>query len=215
MMPLLLSLALIAALACGPAFAHPHVFIDTTLEFRFDPEGRLVEVRIGWTYDEFTSMLILADRGIEIDESFRETGSGRLSGFDMTWIDGFDGDSYLLSGDRKVALGGPRDWETQVEAGVITTWHSRQPETPLEIGAEGARLQVYDPTYYTAYTIAAAPVLVGRDDCTAEVYGPDPAQAAEILRKALEELSGPYDDADFPAIGAEFSEEVRLTCSAR
>ena len=215
MMTTLRRLFLICALAPLPANAHPHVFIDTGLEFRFDAKGDLVEIRIGWSYDDFTSMVILAEHGIEIDASFTEGQSGRLSGFDMNWIEGFEGDSYLFLGDRPVALGPPHDWETRVENGIITTWHSRAPAVPLALEGAQVKLQVYDPTYYTSYTIARVPVIVGRGDCSAQAYAPDPAQAAEILRLALEELSGGYDDEDFPAIGAEFSEEIRLTCPAR
>lgn len=215
MLTALRSIALLAGLAATPALAHPHIFIDTKVEFLFDANGDLAEVRIEWTYDEFTSMLILADRGIAIDASFTEGQTGRLSGFDMNWIEDYPGDSYLYLGDQPIALSRPRDWATRVENGVITTWHLRQPEAPIALKEAQIKLQVYDPTYYTAYTIADAPVLTGRQDCTAQVYGPDPTQAAEILRQALAELSGAYSDEDFPAIGAEFSEEIRLTCPAR
>jgi len=209
-------LALIPALVLSApvAWAHPHVFIDAQVAFRLDDTAHLTDVRITWTYDDFTSMTILADHGLPIDASFTEGETGVLSGFDMRWIEGFEGDSYLLVGQTPVALGGPSNWETRVENGIITTIHSRSVLVPQPLSGAEAVLRVYDPTYYTSYVIAAAPVIEGADTCTAQVYGPDPEKANEILLSALAELSGFASDDDFPPIGAEFAEEIRLTCPA-
>ena len=207
--------SLVVLLAAPAALAHPHVFIDTGVEFRFDASGHLTELRISWSYDDFTSLAVLADRGLPIDASFTEGQSGQLSGFDMQWIEGFEGDSYLLVGGTPVALSGPQDWETRVENGLVTTVHSRRTPAPIDPAGQEVVVQVYDPTYYTSYTIAHVPVLTGRADCSAQVYGPDPDRADEILRQALAELSGFDMEDDFPPIGAEFAEDIRLSCPAR
>ncbi|MFN6977611.1 MAG: hypothetical protein ACK4OP_05785, partial [Gemmobacter sp.] len=62
----------------------------------------------------------------------------------------------------------------------------------------------------------AAPLISGRSGCAAAVYAPDPGAASAMLEAALRELAGTGGDAetDFPAIGAAFAEEVRLTCAA-
>lgn len=207
----------LSLMAATPVWAHPHVFIDAGLAVQFDAAGRLTGVRISWSYDEFTSMMIMAEAGLDIDATLAEAEGGALAGFDTNWIEGFEGDSYLLLDGAPVPLGGPIQATVRVENGVITSTHSRDLAQPMAVDGADVRLQVYDPTYYTAYTIAYQPVIAGRTDCTAQIYGPDPDQASEILRAALAELSGATlgDDDDFPAIGADFAEELRLTCPAR
>ena len=50
-----------------PALAHPHVFIDTGLEVIFDDQGRATGIRISWTYDEYYSLVIAEEKGIDPD----------------------------------------------------------------------------------------------------------------------------------------------------
>ncbi len=207
---LMIGLAGLAA----PAGAHPHVFIDAGVELRFDGAGRLDAVRVVWVYDDLTSLMILADRGLDPDGDGALTAAeaAALSGFDMQWDAGFAGDTYLLQGDQPMALGRPQDWTAAVVGGRIITTHLRRLDTPVAPAAVPIVVQVYDPGYYTAYAIAADPVIRGRDGCVAEVYGPDLDAAQEALQAAMKELSGLDLEQGFPAVGQNYAEEVRLTC---
>jgi polyphosphate kinase len=211
----LLALALTAA---APAAAHPHVFVDAGVELRLDGEGRLASVRIVWVYDDFTSMLLLGDLGLMPDRKDRLSPEAQaaLQGFDMRWDEGFAGDTYLLAADAPVPLGPPRDWTADYVQGRIVTTHVRDVVAPVDPVAAPVTVQLYDPGYYTAYTIAVPPNVTGRADCAAQVFGPDTGAAMAKLEAALEELAGGGGDpeTDFPAVGAAFAEEVRLTCPA-
>lgn len=210
--------ALATALALGApaAHSHPHVFIDTGIEFLFDAAGRVSALRIVWVYDDFTSMVILADRGFDPDGdgALTEAETARLSGFDMQWDADFAGDTYALADDAALALSRPRDWTARVAQGRIVTTHVRDLGAPADPAAVPLVVQVYDPGYYSAYTIAAQPVLTGRADCRAQVYGPDLEAAQATLEAALAEFSGEDLEEGFPAVGAAYAEEVRLTCDA-
>ena len=82
-------------------------------------------------------------------------------------------------------------------------------ETPLVV-------QVYDPSFYTAYRITNETRLTGRADCTALVFEPDRKAANAILQAAIDEQAGSSDiEGEFPAIGAAYAEEVRITCAGR
>lgn len=203
----------------GPAGAHPHMWMDTAIEVQLDAAGRAAAVRITWTYDEFSSMAMIEERGLDADHDGHSTPEeeAQLSGFDMNWDPGFPGDTYVLSGGVAAGLSGPKEWTAQHRGGRITTSHLRQIEPPVGLD-KVLQVQVYDPGFYTDYTIVKRPVVTPAlpEGCVAEVLAPDPAEADQRLLDALAEYGADADvEADFPAIGAQFSEEVRLTCGAR
>lgn len=206
-----------AAMFATPAGAHPHVFVDTGIEVMFDAEGRAVDLRITWTYDELYSLLLVQERGLDVDADgvLTEAEVAAFSGFDMKWVAGFAGDTYALLGDVPLVLSGPSDWTAGYAGGMATSTHVRHFDPPLVLGDKPLIVQVYDPGYYTSYGIAYDTKLTGAGPgCSAQTFGPDPAEADESLRAALAEYSGTQDvEADYPAVGAVFAEEVRITCN--
>lgn len=214
-----LALAPLAALPL-PAAAHPHIFIDAGVEIVFDDAGRLAAVQVVWVYDEFYTMLALDDYGMdpEFTGTVTEAERAELAAIYSNWDAGFDGDLRPLLDGAPLALSRPERVMADVQEGRLVIAHARRFADRPEIGAGELVLRVYDPTYFTAYTIAVAPAIRGRDDCAAEVWGPDWEAANDRLLAALAELAGAgMDDweieQDFPAVGADFAEEVRLTCA--
>jgi polyphosphate kinase len=208
--------AVLATLAAGPALAHPHVFIDATVEVIFDDQGRAAALRIGWTYDDLFSMMIVEDRALDPDYDgvLTDDAVAQLSGFDMQWDPGFPGDTYPLLDGQPLPLGPPQDWTAGYDGLRITSTHVRPFLTPVEVGATPLIVQVYDPSFYTSYVIAGTPVLTGRDDCAVQVFEPDLAAADEILMAALAEMAGSAElEGEFPAIGAAYAQEARVTCA--
>ena len=208
---------LLAVLVPAAALAHPHVFVDATVEAVFDDQGRLTAFRIGWTYDELFSLMLVEESGADPD------GDGQVSddemqaldGFDMDWGTDFLGDAYVVQGAAAVALApGPQDWKTGWADGRRWSTHTRTLEAPLTPGPEGVTIQIYDPGYYVAYAITGEPEVTGRGDCTATIFVPDLDAAQTQLLDSLKEYA-PGDDLEdvvFPNVGADFAEEVRVTC---
>ncbi len=209
----------VAGMALLPlaAVAHPHVFIDATVEVIFDANGRAEAVRIGWTYDELFSMLIVEDRALDpdYDAILTPEAEAQLAGFDMQWDAGFPGDTYVLMQGAEQALGRPQDWTASYAGGKITSTHLRRFATPVVLADAPLIVQVYDPGFYTAYAITGGTTLTGRDDCAAQVFAPDRTAADEALLAALAEVSADADiEMEYPAIGAAYAEETRITCGA-
>lgn len=204
------------SLAGGAAFAHPHVWIDAGIEVILDDQNRATAVRITWTYDDLYSLYVVGDMGLDPDWDgvLTPEETAKLAGFDMGWDADFPGDTYALQGETALALSRPQDWTASYADGKITTTHLRQLVAPVPVGsAEPLIVQVYDPSYYVAYAIAAGAVVTGGQGCRAQVFVPDLGKVETELLAALSEFTPDVDlEADFPAVGAKFAEEVRVTC---
>jgi len=212
--------AIIAAAVTGfavPAMAHPHMFIDAGVEVIFDDQGRAAALRITWIYDDLTSLGILSDREMDpdFDGVLTPEELAAISGFDMEWDVGFDGDTYALLAATALVLSGPSEWSASYSDAKLRSTHLRRFATPVDIAAQPLVVQTYDPSYYIAYAIVSETVLTGGTACTAQTFAPDRAAADAILQAAIMELAGGGDaEGDFPAIGAAYSDEVRVTCAA-
>ncbi len=212
--------ALALALPFGqPAEAHPHIFVDTGLELIHDAEGRLVALRISWTYDELFSLLMLEDLGLDSDYDavLTDAEMKTLQGYDMDWPDWYEGDVHVEVSGATVALGPPRAGPAELlPNGMLTSEHTRRLERPVDGATEDVVVKVYDPTFYTAYSILPDRVSTQAEHCTTAVFTPDLDAAYAYLEAALDELGARVDDPfveqDFPAVGDRFSEEVRLSC---
>lgn len=208
--------SVLLALTAAPALAHPHVFIDTTVEVILNDRNEAVSLRIGWTYDELYTLLFLGDLGLDPDGDGLLTAAeeARLPGFDMKWIEGFEGNTYVLMGGAPIAISGPRDWTAGYADGKLSSTHVRDLAVPVKVGAAPLVIQAYDPGYYYAHLIVPPAVLTGGEGCAAQVFEPDLDAADAALQAALQEYTPDMDvEAEFPAVGAQFADEVRVTCS--
>lgn len=206
-----------AGLAASVA-AHPHVFVDAGIEVIFDHQGRAEAVRLTWTYDDLFSLLILEDRSMDpdFDGVLTAQETAAIQGFDMGWEPGFAGDTYALLGAVPLILSGPADWTTTYSDGRLTSTHLRRFAEPVVLADQPLVVQVYDPSFYTAYKIAAETILTGVQGCTAQSFEPDRAAADAQLQASMAEQAGTAGlEDDFPAIGAAYAEETRITCAAR
>jgi ABC-type uncharacterized transport system substrate-binding protein len=211
-------LAVGVGLAPLPALAHPHVFIDATVEVMFDEAGLATGLRIGWTYDDFFSMMIIEDRALDpdYDAVLTPEAVAALSGFDMQWDPDFPGDTYAFLQDRALPLQRPTDWSADYADGKITSTHVRRFEAPVPVADQPLVVKVYDPGFYTAYAVVGTPAIIGRDDCAVEVFTPDTDAADEALLALLAQMPTTADiEVAYPEVGASYAQDIRITCNAR
>jgi ABC-type uncharacterized transport system substrate-binding protein len=204
-------------LAAGPVLAHPHVWIETRIEVILDSANQATGVRISWTYDDLYSLYIVGDMGLDPDWDGKLTPeeAAKLSGFDMKWDAEFAGDTFVLMRGAPLPLSRPAEWTASYADGKITSTHLRTFDAPVPVAGDPLIVQAYDPGYYVAYSIPFDPVVTGGTGCKAQVFVPDLGKAEQELMAALSEYTPDVDlEAEFPAVGANFAEEVRVTCAA-
>jgi len=202
--------AAIAALLATPAGAHPHVFVDGGVDFRFDNQRRLAALRVTWIFDPLTSLFMLEDLGIDPSAALDPADRARLAAYNTEWQPGYEGDSYLRDGARQVELSGPLDADAALQDGRIAVTFTRAVEPPFRPQGE-AVVEVYDPTYYSEYAVTEAPTLEGNaDGCRAEVI---PFRPDAQLQTTLDELASvPMEETPADDYGRLFADKVRLAC---
>jgi ABC-type uncharacterized transport system substrate-binding protein len=208
---------ILSSLAATSLAAHPHVFVDTGFELITNKAGQLTHVRVTWEYDEFYSLLITEDMGLDGDGDgvLTKAENETLTGFDMQWIDGFNGDLMLTVEDKPITVSGPQEVTANFANGRITTTHLRALERPVLAG-ETLVMKAYDPTYYTAYELAL-PVTVSRDrKCDVRRKAPEMDDGLRSLQKQLSALDAGSDpqDVGLPNIGGQLASSVSVTCVA-
>lgn len=200
---------LVAALAAPPLAAHPHIFVATGLKLLRGESGLVEGVEITWRYDALYSLLVLEDMELDADFDGRLTAAELqvLNGFDLNWVEGFEGDLYAKTAKGALGLGPPERRGTRLEKGEIVSRHYRALTPP----ARAFSLKAFDPTYYTAYDLGLGVDLPA--GCEARVLKADVSAASQ---KVFELMGDAVDDpdADYPEVGEDFADEIMIRCAA-
>ncbi|WP_371732294.1 DUF1007 family protein [Ruegeria sp. HKCCA6837] len=200
-----------------PAMAHPHVFIDTGLEFIVDESGQLTHIRVTWAYDELFSLLQLEDMRLDQDGDgvLTESEEKFLAGFDAQWIEGYNGDLVVTAGGMPVTLSGPLSPSATTEDGRIVTTHLRAVEGG-SVPASALSAKAFDETYYTAYEVTRPVIVTGPATCQTERFDPDIDGQLAQMQAFLLTLDADYDleENDIPLVGENFATEIRVSCPA-
>ncbi|WP_424984743.1 DUF1007 family protein [Microbulbifer sp. S227A] len=209
-------LSLLLCVAPLPALAHPHIFIDTGLEIMLDDAGALTQVKVTWTYDEYYSLLITEE--LQVDQDFdgvlTDEDKARLTGFDMNWVQGYNGDLVAALDGAPLALSGPQDATATLQDGRITTTHVRKVTDQPDLAGHVLSLHAYDETYYTAYEVSLPVRILPASLCTLDKIAPDIDSELEQMRQMLLTINADADleENDIPLIGARFATEIRVSC---
>lgn len=211
------TLAALFLTCAAPLSAHPHVFVETTIEFHQDDKGHVVEVEVTWTYDDFFSLLILEDLELDTDGDGQLTDEEfqKLWAFDLeNWDDfeGFEGDLYLnRANGTKVELGPPKATKIDMDdQGRIIAGHRRAVDP---VSPKGMYVHQYDPTFYVAYSISGG--VHFETGCTADVSEADLEAASKARNKALEESLAEETEDIFETVelGIYYADRIKVTCN--
>ncbi len=197
----------------GPALAHPHIFVDA--EVGFDIEAaQLTSLRITWTYDEFTTLVLFETLNLDTD------GDGVLNAEDLAkvaageteWPDGYNGDVYLEAGQQVIAFGKPTNASAEMPGDKVTVRFDLPLKEPLDLSAGSAVLRLYDPYYYYAYTVTGlTKPEPGEGSCQATLVPFQADDATAALQDQLAALSR-EEMPEQENVGRLFADEIVLTC---
>lgn len=209
--------ALLAVLLAGvasPASAHPHVFVDATVEVLTEA-GAVTGVRLLWTYDDFFSLMLTEDLSIDGDGDLvlTDAEAAELAASVTDWPADYEGDLMVSFGGSVLALAPRADHGAAFADGRVIESHRRPLVTPAPATAGPVTVEVFDPYYYVAYTVTAVSV-TGDPSCRADLIRADlvAAQAEVDATWAGLDWASAAPDVELPPIGAAFSDRVEVRC---
>ncbi|SMX30062.1 hypothetical protein TRP8649_04202 [Pelagimonas phthalicica] len=197
-----------------PALAHPHVFIDGGVDFRFGPDRQLEALEITWIYDPFETLYMLAENEMMLnadgglDEADRQELQRRLAEFPPD----FDGSAHLGAGGAMQVLAWPENTRVDVVDGRLHMRFTRRLETPISAVGDAVDVAFYESTYFFDFSLTEAPKLIGAaEGCTAKVALFDPNSQDRALLDVLAKLSR-EETSDIENVGSYFADRISVTC---
>lgn len=196
-----------------PAFAHPHVWTDMTIEILFDEAGSVTGLRQTWLFDDYYTAYAVDGTDLDGDGSPDPIKLDEIMKVNMEHLKEYN---YFTDATFKneplklkpVTEMSSRMQGNRLEMSFVTAFD--EPVTP-----EGSEFSyaIYDPTYYVemlhAETDPPVTLTGAPEKCTYRLIPPNPdpnavAQAA-MLDATVRGETG---------LGNFFAERVRLTCPA-
>ncbi|WP_132255009.1 DUF1007 family protein [Methylobacterium segetis] len=214
----LLSLILPAAsLLAGPAAAHPHVWVVAKAEIDYAEGGKVTGIRHAWTFDAAYSAFIT--QGLD------KNGDGKLAPDELAGLAAentanlaeFGYFTKLKVAGREQAFAEPAEPRMVLEGGALTLSFLLPLKNPAPQGRGVVALEVYDPTYFVAFSLAegadAARLAGAPGGCAATVTRPKPDEA-----KTADAAKPGMTEAFFEALtaasnfGVQFANRVIVAC---
>jgi ABC-type uncharacterized transport system substrate-binding protein len=201
----LAGLLLAVLLSSKMAAAHPHAFIDITVEVQFDDAGRVTALKQSWLFDEFYT----ADTVQKGEQKKMDALMTRILGN----LKEYGYFTRVRAAGRPVALAEPTGRSARMDGHRLRMGFTTPLAEPVAVGAKPLTYSVYDPFYYIEMLHAQSDDAIrlhgAPPNCRAKLLplAPDPkvvAKAAALDRTQTSDNG----------LGAQFAETVEITCAA-
>jgi len=145
--------ALVAVLAlcvlgfARPAAAHPHVFIDNTVNFVFDA-GKIAGFRLTWVFDDVFSDELLTDFDANHDKNFDAAESKKIAATIWPNMKPFHYFTYIWVDKQDLGLILPTDFKASAAKGIVTFDFLVPLPKPVDPKTQSLAVEVYDHEFY-------------------------------------------------------------------
>ena len=200
--------ALLGTLGPTAACAHPHVWITSTSELIYAPDGSITGVRHVWTFDDMFSSYAL--QGIESKTKgvYTHEELAPLAQTNVESLKEFGYFTFAKADGKKAKFEEPVDYFLECKDGLLVLHFTLPLKTPVK--ARVLALEVFDPTYFVDFQLAKKePIrLVGAPaSCAFAFQRPNDGAAGA---QALGEQN--FTDGSNANYGAMFANKITVTC---
>ncbi|GEP05999.1 DUF1007 family protein [Methylobacterium oxalidis] len=200
----------------APAEAHPHVWVVAKAEIDYGDGGRVTGIRHAWTFDAAYSAFITQGLDRNGDGTLSADELSGLAAENTANLSEFGYFTKLKVAGKEQVFGDPAEPRMAMEGGALTLSFLLPLKSPAPQGRGVVALEVYDPTYFVAFSLAegadAARLAGAPGGCAATVTRPKAeAKTAEAAKPGMTE-------AFFEALtaasnyGVQFANRVIVAC---
>ena len=203
-----LLLAAAGVLGAPAAQAHPHVWITSTSELIYAPDGSITGVRHAWTFDDMFSTYALQGIPSEKKGVYTHEELAPLAHTNVESLKEFAYFTFARADGKKGKFLDPVDYFLDYKDGSLILHFTLPLKTPIK--TRELSLEIFDPSFFVDFKLADKdPVrLVGAPaDCKLSFQRPNDGAASAQALGEQNFLSG--DNANF---GAMFANKITVDC---
>lgn len=149
---LLLAGALALALGAGAAQAHPHVWITSSSELIYAPDGSITGVRHAWTFDDMFSTYAVQGLESKIKGAYSREELASLAQTNVESLKEFAYFTFAKADGKKAKFQEPVDYYLEYRDGLLTLYFTLPLKTPVK--AKELSLEVFDPSFFIDFKLA-------------------------------------------------------------
>jgi ABC-type uncharacterized transport system substrate-binding protein len=186
-----------------PVAAHPHAWIDISVEVLFDASGRVTALRENWLFDEFYTA-----------ETVQKGERAKMDALTTRILRNLKEYGYFTrveANGRPVALKVPVESSSRMEGIRLRMSFTALLAEPVAPASAPLTYAVFDPTYYIEMlheeTADAIRLVNAPPQCRFRMLPPQPDPKAVAVASALDRTQSGGD-----GLGAFFAEKVEVRC---
>jgi len=199
----------------GPAWVHPHVFAEASLEVKLDGGATVHSLRHVWRFDDLFSSTVLVEFDKNQDLKLDDTELLDVANTIFASLAEFDYFQLVSSQGKDVAMKAPDKLIATFENNQLVVFFESQPVEPLKLAGK-VDFGVYDPTFYTAidFTEDSNMMVDGLPaTCKRQVIRPDPDEAiAQNQQNLTDEF---FNDPSGNDLGSIFATKLEIDCQGQ
>jgi ABC-type uncharacterized transport system substrate-binding protein len=205
----LLGLLLFLVLGVGAAEAHPHVWITSTSELLYAPDGSITGVRHAWTFDDMFAAYALQGLETKTRGVYSREELAPLAQTNVESLKEYAYFTFARADGKKEKFQEPVDYFLDYKDAQLTLHFTLPLKTPLK--PKQLSLEVFDPSFFIDFKLADKnPVrLVGAPaDCQMKFQRPNDGTASAQKLNEQTFMSG-GDNSNY---GAMFANKITVDC---
>ena len=206
---LLSALALTFLFGASAAEAHPHVWITSTSELIYGPDGTLTGVRHAWTFDEMFAAYALQGIESRTKGAYSRDELAPLAQTNVESLKEYAYFTFAKADGKKEKFNEPVDYFLDYKDNALTLHFTLPLKTPFK--AKAFVLEVFDPTIFIDFKFAEKdPVkLVGAPEgCQMKFQRPNDGSASAQRLNEQTFMNG-GENANY---GAMFANKITVDC---
>jgi len=182
---------LLGTVLTSGALAHPHVWIDSSAQFRFDGSGQVRAVTIIWRFDDLYSAFAIQGADENQDGVTTAEELTALGNINVDYLKQWNYFTNILADGEKVAVGSVDSFSNVNDDGILVFSFTLPLVKPVDPRRQRLRMSSVDPSYYIAFQDDPdRPAVAAGDmppECSVVTYGPEetPQTVSDSLAMSL------------------------------